>query len=194
MKTVKLLLLTLLLSYNASSMDTGVSFMFFYDLTNGGIPFDTLVIGAIANGAQGEVTGPWKHSDGTMSTSPVPGEGDVYVGYSGELVPLKTLSYGPDDTLAQIGMAKGEVMLNLQGMENSYFYIEASAAGQVVAYSELSSYSDLSVGFTTDENGNWKSNHGYWVPTAHPVPEPSSGLLLLMGGALLGLRRKRRVA
>ena len=30
--------------------------------------------------------------------------------------------------------------------------------------------------------------------TIQPAPEPSSGLLLLIGGALVGLRRKRRVA
>ena len=31
-----------------------------------------------------------------------------------------------------------------------------------------------------------------WAPTAYPVPEPSSGLLALLGAGLLALRRRRR--
>ena len=31
-----------------------------------------------------------------------------------------------------------------------------------------------------------------WAPTAYPVPEPSSGLLALLGASLLALKRRRR--
>ena len=31
-----------------------------------------------------------------------------------------------------------------------------------------------------------------WAPTAYPVPEPSSGLLMLLGASLLALKRRRR--
>ena len=31
-----------------------------------------------------------------------------------------------------------------------------------------------------------------WAPPAYPVPEPSSGLLMLLGAGLLALRRRRR--
>ena len=32
---------------------------------------------------------------------------------------------------------------------------------------------------------------GVWKPSGYSVPEPSSGLLMLIGGALLALRRRR---
>ena len=31
----------------------------------------------------------------------------------------------------------------------------------------------------------------YWVPKGYAVPEPSSGLLMILGGALLALRRRK---
>jgi len=50
-------------------------------------------------------------------------------------------------------------------------------------------------GSILSEDSNWKS-FGASTPTPGPdptpgVPEPTSGLLLLVGGALLGLRRRR---
>lgn len=34
---------------------------------------------------------------------------------------------------------------------------------------------------------------GGWTPTSYAVPEPTSGLLFVIGGMLLGLKRKRQV-
>lgn len=34
---------------------------------------------------------------------------------------------------------------------------------------------------------------GGWAPTSYAVPEPTSGLLFLVGGVLLGLKRRREV-
>ena len=46
---------------------------------------------------------------------------------------------------------------------------------------------------TAEFNQNWASANawtgGIFTPTA--VPEPTSGLLLLIGAAMMGLRRKR---
>ena len=62
---------------------------------------------------------------------------------------------------------------------------------RTVAVSESASYSSLGafIGQTFDIN---PPATGIWIPTSfHEVPEPSGGLLMLIGGALLALRRRR---
>lgn len=186
------ILLTGLVSSLAFS--TQVFWVFSYDRSGNAIPFDKVVIGAVRDGVSTGVSGPWQHADGSPSDSTVPGEGDLYIGYTGELLTLQKLSYDPDDTQASRGYASGVSDLNLLGLENSYFYFEAYSGERVVSYSELSSYDDLRKAFVFDENGTFNSSVVPWAPTAHAIPEPSSGLLLLIGGALVGLRRKRRAA
>ena len=67
-----------------------------------------------------------------------------------------------------------------------------------LATSGTMSYSDLTVTTSGDvhilqmaDNVNLNSFQP-WAPTAYNVPEPSSGLLVLIGASLLALRRRRR--
>ena len=59
-----------------------------------------------------------------------------------------------------------------------------------VAVSEATKYSDLSRYIHPSFDLN-PSAGSVWSPTSYNVPEPSGGLLLLVGGALLALRRRR---
>ena len=61
---------------------------------------------------------------------------------------------------------------------------------QTVAVSQATSYSDLSQFIHTPFDPN-PTTGAAWAPTTYNVPEPSSGLLLLVGGGLLALRRRR---
>ena len=67
-----------------------------------------------------------------------------------------------------------------------------------LATSSAVSYSTLKDG--THNIAEWSVNEqptptgGAWAPTAYTVPEPTGGLLFVVGGALLALRRRRRVA
>ncbi len=69
-------------------------------------------------------------------------------------------------------------MLNLNGtaLENGW-------TSSAMSYSDLSSY--ISAGGISAGSVN------VWTASAY-IPEPTSGLLLLVGGSLLALRRKRR--
>ena len=63
-----------------------------------------------------------------------------------------------------------------------------------VGHSETVSLDDLRAYMSAAEfNQNWASANawtgGIFTPTA--VPEPTSGVLLLIGAAMMGLRRKR---
>lgn len=66
-----------------------------------------------------------------------------------------------------------------------------------LAVSDVASYDTLKNG--SHHIAEWSVNEsptptgGAWAPTAYTVPEPTSGLLFVVGGALLALRRRRRV-
>ncbi len=64
----------------------------------------------------------------------------------------------------------------------------------VLATSEVRSYKWLVDAGHIMENwdGHYPILQEIWIPDAYVVPEPSSGILLLIGGGLLALRRKRR--
>lgn len=62
----------------------------------------------------------------------------------------------------------------------------------VMAVSRVASYEELvEGGWTTDNLQNYP-RHGPWSP-GFAVPEPSGGLLMLLGASLLALRRRRLV-
>ena len=64
------------------------------------------------------------------------------------------------------------------------------ASWVTVAVSETAQYSDISqfIHLSFDPN---PTAGAAWTPTVYNVPEPSGGLLMLVGGALLALRRRR---
>lgn len=63
----------------------------------------------------------------------------------------------------------------------------------MIAASETMSYTSLvEGGHIVDWETIDADDPVVWNPTTYVVPEPSSGLLVLLGGALLALRRKRR--
>ena len=65
----------------------------------------------------------------------------------------------------------------------------------VLALSETVSYNSLDANSHIDHVSGINPNPiTPWVATSYVVPEPSSGLLLLVGAALLALRRRKRRA
>ena len=60
-----------------------------------------------------------------------------------------------------------------------------------LAYSSLAT-AQGQTGYTYLDSSNPMSFTVPWAPTAYPVPEPSSGLLALLGAGLLALKRRRR--
>ena len=59
-----------------------------------------------------------------------------------------------------------------------------------VAVSQSATYSDISRFIHPSFDMN-PTTGGAWAPTSYNVPEPSGGLLMLVGGALLALKRRR---
>ena len=68
------------------------------------------------------------------------------------------------------------------------------SAWSTLAVSETVSYSDLNDihHAIAQSNGTYNPNYADpWVATSYVVPEPTSGMLILVGAALLALRRRR---
>ena len=88
------------------------------------------------------------------------------------------------DTLAAIG-----------GFESSTFFVELfnASTGAVDYESNHMLYSDLS-GYISSMKGTAQPADTYGFKTFTAVPEPTSGLLLLLGVAGLALRRKNKKA
>ena len=69
-----------------------------------------------------------------------------------------------------------------------------SGTWSTLAVSEPATYNDLVNAIAPAEGGYTPHYVTPWNPAAYVVPEPSSGLLVLVGAALLALRRRKRRA
>jgi len=141
------------------------------------VEFDKVVIGRVTDG------------------SVVPWQNGIYIGYEkaatqsgatawqGEAVRGVQAEYDSEYGYYNMGEFNVEGFYDVQ---NAYYYMELYNSDARVAYSDLVTYNIIK---------HYVDTQDYWmVSNFQPVPEPSSGLLLLIGGALVGLRRKRRVA
>ena len=64
-----------------------------------------------------------------------------------------------------------------------------------LALSETASYADLAANSHIDTSSGYNPNPiTPWIPKSYVVPEPTSGMLVLVGAALLVLRRRKRRA
>lgn len=115
------------------------------------------------------------------------------------------LAQGVDLDTTFTGTETGLVQTNLGDYEGSQYsflveLVTYSSDGTVTKSNWMKefSYDDLvsggyvaagGIGFPTTTEG---INMGVSGSNPHVIPEPSSGLLLLLGGALMALRRRRR--
>ncbi len=114
-------------------------------------------------------------SDGSYLVIPPPDQGSLAIPMSGgawyALLP---------DSPEQLSF-----MVELGNWENDQWV--GIATSQSYTYAQLASH------IIYDWGGpNARPAESIWVAGGYVVPEPSSGILLLIGGGLLALRRKRR--
>lgn len=156
---------------------------YFFYFSDSGIDyeFDAIRISAVYDTAD------------NLSFNPVSEDGGWYNGFSGaEGYKVLQPSFAGPFPSGGGKYAVSNLPMDTTNMSEYLFFAELlSASGDVVGYSGYADYGSIQraeggiSGFKPLDLGNF---------TAAPIPEPSSGLLLLIGGALVGLRRKRRAA
>ena len=73
------------------------------------------------------------------------------------------------------------------------FFVELYNGDTWLAKSAVGNASTLAQYITSGMSLNPVAGNAGWVATSYAVPEPTSGLLFLIGGMLLGLKRRRQV-
>ncbi len=104
-----------------------------------------------------------------------------------------TATYAEGDSFVSPTATTAAILdLNSKDYASGYFFIELyDASNAVVGHSELYSASTLQNFYNASAfNASWGAMNSF-TPSPYSVPEPTSGLLLVVGAALLGLRRKR---
>ncbi len=111
---------------------------------------------------------------------------DLY-GPSGDDLELTSLTSEQINSLKSEGQALYAKLAS--GTSYSSFFIELLNGDSLVAQSETLSYSQAVAQYITTANS--MSLATMWAATSFAIPEPNSGLLMLVGIAALGLRRRK---
>ncbi len=111
-------------------------------------------------------------------------------------------SFRPNNDEADVTVPVGAIYgVDFSASADDYtgmtFYIELYSADSMYKSSTGKSYSDLKAAghiadFTNDFEKMNAWSGGTFVASSSNVPEPTSGMLLLVGAALLGLRRRKQ--
>ena len=105
----------------------------------------------------------------------------------------------PDTFLQAVSAASGGTSIggsyaSLAGLSNpatmSYYVELYNASGDAIFQSEAFTYSSLANSIYTRTMASGATPYNMAV-NLHPVPEPTSGMMFLVGAMLLGLKRKR---
>jgi len=112
------------------------------------------------------------------SSAPVGGTGQQYV----------------DKTTTDAMRTDGAALYAKLASDKTYssFVIELYNADQFIAQSETLDFSSAVANYYIATN-NSMSQLAMWAPTSFAIPEPNSAMLLLLGCAALGLRRRRQL-
>lgn len=116
---------------------------------------------------------------------PINGNGDGFTSFANpsaaSTVTASNLANNPEGVLAEISA----------DFSNGYsYYIEIMGYENTTVIG-LSTYTASASNLTSDLGGMFSVPVNAWTGTAYAAPEPTSGLLLLVGASLLALKRRK---
>ena len=140
-------------------------------------------------------TDPYKSTDyNKVRVVEVDGSGNIIdylnlYGPSGDDLSTTTVSSSDINTLKSDGLALYAKLSS--GTPYSSFFIELLNDNKLVAQSETLSYSAAVADYYITTGNSMGVPTVMWAASSFAIPEPNSGLLLLVGMAALGLRRRK---